>query len=89
MSLLTSEWQICGDKEMANPHQQGSNSIHIYDVKDMFETVSTKICSMVFVFPDEEKMLLQGVGLEEYSKYGMDMLTPSQLSNMVGNALLV
>lgn len=36
----------------------------------------------------EEKMLLQGVGLEEYHKYSMSALTSSQLSNMAGNACL-
>lgn len=33
-------------------------------------------------------MLLQGVGLAEHSKYGMDSLTEAQLSNMAGNACL-
>lgn len=35
---------------------------------------------------NEEKMLLQGVGYEEFVKYGMSMLSANQLSNMVGNA---
>ncbi|CAK9079617.1 unnamed protein product [Durusdinium trenchii] len=34
----------------------------------------------------QEKMQLQGVGMEEYKKYKMDTLSPSQLSNMAGNA---
>ena len=36
----------------------------------------------------QEKMLLQGVGLEEYEKYGMSQLTSPQLANMAGNAFL-
>ena len=37
----------------------------------------------------QEKMLLQGVGVAEFSKYNMITLSPSQLSDMVGNAFLV
>lgn len=37
----------------------------------------------------QEKMLLQGVGVAEFSKYNMVTLSPCQLSDMVGNAFLV
>ena len=31
-------------------------------------------------------MRLQGVGDQEFRQYGMQMLTPAQLSNMAGNS---
>lgn len=34
----------------------------------------------------QEKMRLQGVGDQEFKQYGMEMLTPAQLSNMAGNS---
>ena len=34
----------------------------------------------------QEKMFLQGLGFEEYSKYGMRTLSLPALSYMVGNA---
>lgn len=37
----------------------------------------------------QEKMRLQGVGLEEFRKYKMEALTPSLLADFCGNAFLV
>ena len=37
----------------------------------------------------EEKMLLQGVGLEEYHKYSMSALTSSQLSKWLAMRVLI
>ena len=48
--------------------------------KDLFKSSSSASFQ-------QEKMLLQGVGLEEFRKYHMEKLSPAQLSNMVGNAL--
>ena len=62
-----------------------------YVVTSQWRILSSKDCppnmkTFWVSFDWQEKMLLQGVGMDEYRRYNMAVLTPSQLSNMTGNS---
>lgn len=99
VSLPSPSGEICHHTPVEFTHEQGLEFAQLSSVERLdFQCFPSSQCTtssqshpgffytFILVVFCQEKMLLQGVGLEEYQRYGMASLSSSQLSDLAGNA---